>query len=207
MSFMSNDWHMIIIPRSRVSFDWHTWLSAVCRITTDTDITIAYLMHSTFIKSYSHIISQLTAHFFTARCYAWRRSCCRKMSIRTSVCPCDCLATNVRSICSSYQFQGLSVTRQYSVGTAKHILKVFSPSGIATSVGATAPRCDAGAGWVCEWHGRVWRGRRGGVCSCNVELCSGMIIIIIIFYLPKKEAGYQKSRSSSYAGRPLYNDS
>jgi len=32
----------------------------------------------------------------------------------------------------------------------------------------------------------------------------GTIIISIIFYLPKKEAGYQKSRSSSYAGRPLY---
>ena len=31
--------------------------------------------------------------------------------------------------------------------------------------------------------------------------------IIIIFYLPKKEASYQKSRSSSYAGRPLYNNS
>ena len=28
-------------------------------------------------------------------------------------------------------------------------------------VGATAPRCDAGAGWVCEWHGRVWRGIGG----------------------------------------------
>ena len=32
------------------------------------------------------------------------------------------------------------------------------------------------------------------------------ITIISYFYLPKKEAGYQKSRSSSYAGRPLYND-
>ena len=45
-------------------------------------------------------------------------------------------------------------------------------------VEATAPRCDAGAGWVCEWHGRVWRGRRGGVCSCNVELCSRIILAL-----------------------------
>ena len=34
-----------------------------------------------------------------------------------------------------------------------------------------------------------------------------IIIIIIIFYLPKKEASYQKSRSSSYGGRPSYNNS
>jgi len=46
---------------------------------------------------------------FTARCYAQRGLC---PSVRPSVCP--------------------SVTRQYCIETAKHILVPFPPSGIAT---------------------------------------------------------------------------
>jgi len=47
---------------------------------------------------------------FTARCYyALRWKCCRTMTVRPSV--------------------RLSVTRRYSVETAKHILRLLSPAG------------------------------------------------------------------------------
>ena len=47
---------------------------------------------------------------------------------------------------------------------------------------------------------RVRNIRRIQCVSCLSTTVSQLfIIIIIIFYLPKKEAGYQKSRSSSYA--------
>jgi len=46
-----------------------------------------------------------------------------------------------------------------------------------------------------------------GLIFAKADVMRSVLFIIIIFYLPKKEAGYQKSRSSSYAGRPLYNDS
>ena len=57
-----------------------------------------------------------TDKIFTARCYAQRGLCCRKMSVCLFVCP---------SVCPS-------VTRRYSIETAKHIMERFAPSGSYT---------------------------------------------------------------------------